>query len=125
MIRTKIGIMLGLFIIVFSSAAWAESTKKTVEGVYKEKAQLQGKQVQVRGKVVKVNNGIMKRNFLHIQDGSGSQGTNDLIVTSKQTAKVGDEITITGTVVLDTDFGFGYKYPLLVEQSTIEKHSAK
>jgi hypothetical protein len=78
--------------------------------------------VIVRGKVVKVNNGIMKRNFLHIKDGSGKQGTDDLIVTSNQTAAVGDDITVTGTVVLDTDFGFGYKYPLLVEKSTIKKH---
>lgn len=125
MIGTKKGIMLGLLILAFSSGAWAEAVKKTVEGIYKEKTQLKGQQVKVRGKVVKVNNGIMKRNFLHIQDGSGSQGTNDLTVTSKQTAKVGDDITVTGTVVLDTDFGFGYNFPLLVEQSSIETHPAK
>ncbi|MGD8560193.1 MAG: hypothetical protein PVG89_07745 [Gammaproteobacteria bacterium] len=122
MLRSKAGIFLGLLILVFASAAWAGSAKKSVEDVYKEKTQLKGKQVTVRGKVVKVNNGIMKRNFLHIQDGSGGKGTNDLTVTSKQTAEVGDDITITGTVVLDTDFGFGYKYPLLVENSKIEKH---
>ena len=93
--------------------------------VHLEMKKLGGKQVEVRGKVVKVNNGIMKRNFLHIQDGTGKQGTNDLIVTSNQTAEVDDEVTITGTVVLDTDFGFGYKYPLLVENSTIKNHSKK
>jgi hypothetical protein len=125
MLRNKIIIILGLVIVLFSGFALADSVKKTIEGVYKEKAQLKGKQVQVRGKVVKVNNGIMKRNFLHIQDGSGGEGTNDLTITSTQTANVGDEITIEGTVVLDTDFGFGYKYPLLIEKSTIKNHTSK
>jgi hypothetical protein len=97
-----------------------DAAKKSVEAVYKEKTQLSGKQVMVSGKVVKVNNGIMKRNFLHIQDGSGAQGTNDLIVTSNQTANVGDKIEVVGTVKLDTDFGFGYAYPLLVENSSIK-----
>ncbi len=98
-----------------------EAISKNVEAVNKEAAQLAGKQVQVSGKVVKVNNGIMKRNFLHIRDGSGTEGTNDLTVTSDQTGNVGDTVTITGTVVLNTDFGFGYNYPLLIENATISK----
>lgn len=129
MIRNGIAIrffattVFGLFIFGMGvSASAGDAVSKTVEAVYMEKAKLKGKQVTVRGKVVKVNNGIMKRNFLHIQDGTGKKDTNDLIITSKQTAEVGDDITITGTVVLDTDFGFGYKYPLLVEQSKIQKH---
>ena len=123
--QRMMGILTGLLIIGFSSLAYAGATKKSVEAVHLEMKQLSGKQVEVRGKVVKVNNGIMKRNFLHIQDGTGKQGTNDLIVTSNQTAEVDDEVTITGTVVLDTDFGFGYKYPLLVEKSSIKNHTKK
>lgn len=119
------GVLLGLFIIGFSTLSYAGAAKKTVEAIHTEMKQLNGKEVEVRGKVVKVNNGIMKRNFLHIQDGTGGQGTNDLTITSSQTAEVGDDITVTGTVVLDTDFGFGYKYPLLVENSKIQKHAAK
>jgi hypothetical protein len=111
-----------VLIIFFSSALHAgDVITKNVEAIYKESATLAGKQIQVTGKVVKVNNGIMKRNFLHIQDGTGGQGTNDLTVTSQQTAKVGDEVVVTGTVVLNTDFGFGYAYPLLLEKSTISK----
>ena len=123
MIRKLMGIFVGLFFIVISATVWADALKKTVEAVHADMANLKGKQVEVRGKVVKVNNGIMKRNFLHIQDGSGKEGTNDLTITSNQTAEVGDDITVVGTVVLDTDFGFGYKYPLLVEQSSIQKHA--
>ena len=106
-------------LLVVSLQGLAGAANKTVEAVHKERTQLAGKQVTVTGKVVKVNNGIMRRNFLHVQDGTGSKGTNNLVVTSGQTAKVGQKVTITGTVVLDTDFGMGYKYPLLVEKSSV------
>lgn len=92
---------------------------KTVEQVNNEMAQLKGKQVTVTGNVVKVNNGIMKRNFIHVQDGTGGKNSNKVIFTSQQTAAVGNKVTITGTVVLGTDFGMGYSYPLLVENSKI------
>ncbi len=109
--------------LCFGSAATLASgpATKTVEAVYQEKDQLKGQQVQIHGKVVKVNNGIMNRNFLHLQDGTGKQGSNDLTVTSQETAKVGDEITITGTVATGVDFGSGYMYPLLIEKATIAK----
>jgi type 1 fimbria pilin len=113
--KMLIAITLGL---LMSSTAFAASTK-TVEQVHQQMAQLKGQQVTVNGKVVKVNNGIMRRNFVHIQDGSGDKNSNKLIITSTQTAKVGNTVSITGTVVLDTDFGMGYKYPLLVEKATI------
>ena len=110
-------VAIGLLLISFQGMAGAVT--KTVEAVHKERAQLAGKQVTVTGKVVKVNNGIMKRNFLHVQDGTGGEGTNNLVVTSKQTASKGQKVTITGTVVLDTDFGMGYNYPLMVEKSSV------
>lgn len=97
----------------------AEPATKTVEAVHQERAQLAGSQVTVTGQVVKVNNHIMKRNFLHVQDGTGDEGSNDLVITSQQTARVGDRVTVTGTVVLDTDFGMGYSYPLMVEKATV------
>ena len=106
-------------IVLISFQVAAGAATKSVEAVHKERAQLAGKQVTVTGKVVKVNNGIMKRNFLHVQDGTGGKDTNNLVVTSGQTAKVGEKVTITGTVVLDTDFGMGYKYPILVEKSSV------
>ncbi len=95
------------------------AAKKTVEALNVEKAQLNGKQVAFKGKVVKVNNNIMKKNFLHVQDGTGKEGTNNIIVTSAQTAKEGDMVSIVGKVTLDRDFGSGYLYPLIVEDAVI------
>jgi hypothetical protein len=60
----------------------------------------------------------MRRNFVHVQDGTGSGDTDRAIFTSQQTAQVGDQVSATGTVKLDTDFGMGYFYPTLVEQAT-------
>ena len=110
-------------IICFSSTfAMAEGPiQKSVADLYKDKVALKGQQVQLHGKIVKVNNGIMRRNFLHLQDGTGTQGTSDLTVTSKETANVGDNVIVVGTVALDIDFGGGYKYPLLLEKATITK----
>jgi len=105
-----------------AAPAWADKPiDKTIGDIYKDRAELVGKQVRVRGEVVKVNNHIMKRNFLHIQDGTGdaANGSNDLTLTSQDTANPGDKITVVGTVVLDHDFGSGYRYPILVEKATI------
>jgi len=114
--------LLAVFLCFGSAATLAsDPVMKTVEAVYQEKAQLKDKQVQIRGKIVKVNNQIMGRNFLHIQDGTGQKGTNDLTVTSQETAQAGDEVIITGTVSTNVDFGSGYLYPLLIEEATIKK----
>lgn len=103
------------------NAAAADAKAQTVAALNQNKAGLAGKTVSAQGKVVKVNNGIMGRNFVHIQDGSGDAkaGTNDLTVTSKQTAAIGDQVTISGVVVLNRDFGAGYSYPLLIEDASI------
>ena len=94
----------------------------TVANVWANRKTLAGKSVTVRGKVVKFNGGIMGRNWIHIQDGTGAaaDGTNDLLVTSDAGAKVGDVITVTGTVAIDKDFTAGYAYAVLVESAKIE-----
>ncbi len=94
------------------------SDGKTVEAVNNEKASLAGKTVKVRGVVTKYNGGIMNRNWLHIQDGTG-----DLTITSDQSVKVGETVVIEGTVAVDKDFGAGYFYEVIVEDAkiTVEK----
>jgi hypothetical protein len=118
MIRTTIALISALLI---GSVHADQTAPKTIADVYQDKAALAGQPVTIHGKVVKVNNSIMNRNWLHLQDGSGdaAAGTNDIAVTSDATAAMGDEITITGTVAVDLDFGAGYKYPLLIEKATI------
>lgn len=115
-----IAVVLASALSISASLAFAAGPEaKTVAAVHKDKTALAGKEVSIKGKVVKVNNGIMGRNFVHVQDGTGDQSSNNLIVTSKQTAAVGDSIAVTGKVVLNRDFGAGYMYPLLLEDSSI------
>lgn len=96
---------------------------RTVAEVVQGKAGLKGKTVQVRGRVVKVNKGIMGKNWLHLQDGSGKaqDGSNDLLVTSQDLAAVGDIVTARGTVRTDVTLGSGYAYAVLVEEAAVKK----
>ena len=109
-------------LVSFATTGFAEEPlKKTVEALFSEKNTLSGKQVQITGEVVKVNNGIMNKNFLHVQDGTGTVGSNDITITSQQTAQIGDKVAVTGRVATDVDFGAGYTYPILVEKAEIKK----
>lgn len=88
---------------------------------------LNGKKITVRGKVVKVSSGIMDRNWIHLQDGTGSpqKKTHNLVVTSADIPDVGDVVTITGTLTRNKDFGSGYKYDVIVEKAKIVKDAAE
>jgi hypothetical protein len=96
---------------------------KTIAEIYAQKSQLAGKKTAVRGKVVKYNASIMGRNWIHLKDGTGAEGSNDLAVTTKTVAKVGDTVLVRGNVVTDKDYGYGYKYPVIIEDAeiTVEK----
>ena len=89
--------------------------------VYANKDTLAGQPISLRGKVVKYNDGIMGRNWIHLQDGSGdaAAGSHDLLVTTQGTAAVGDTVVVTGNVAVDKDFGAGYSFPVLVEDASV------
>lgn len=87
----------------------------SIGDLFAKKADYAGKQVIVSGKVVKVNNGIMNRNWVHIQDGTNANGEFDLTLTTEAAVEVGDVVTFEGTVAVDKDFGAGYFYDLIVE----------
>jgi hypothetical protein len=95
----------------------------TVGELYAKKAALSGKEIALRGKVVKFNAQIMDKNWLHVRDGSGDGDgrTNDLTVTTDATVKVGDTVLIRGKVILDKDFGAGYKYDVIVEDAKVTR----
>ena len=94
---------------------------KDIAWVYANGDSLAGQPVTLRGQVVKYNANILGTNFLHIRDGSGdaADGSNDIIVTTQAEVAVGQTIVVSGTVVLDKDYGAGYSYPLLVEEATV------
>ncbi len=93
----------------------------TIAELYGEKDELADKEVTLRGKVVKFNAQIMGKNWLHVRDGSGeaAEGTHDLTVTTDDAAKVGDTVLVTGELHLARDFGFGYKYDVILEDAQV------
>ena len=93
----------------------------TVAEVVNKAVALKDKPVQVSGKVVKYNAGIMGKNWLHLQDGSGAaaDNSNDILVTTSASAKLGDVITVSGMVRNNKDFGAGYSYKVLIEDATL------
>jgi len=93
--------------------------KNTVGEVLGAKESFADKDVSIRGKVVKYNAQIMCKNWIHLQDGTGAQGSNDLTITTAGEAKVGDTVLVTGKLILNKDFGFGYKYDAMIEDAKV------
>ena len=92
---------------------------KTIAEIFDGKAALGGQSVKVRGKVVKYSANILGKNWLHIRDGTGSEGSNDLVVTTAADAKAGDRVVVSGAVSLNKDFGAGYKYAVIIEDAKV------
>jgi hypothetical protein len=91
----------------------------TISDLISNKKNYSGKTVKIRGKVTKVNTAIMGKNWIHIQDGTESGGQFDLTITSKIVPNLGDVFTFEGTIALDKDFGYGYTYPVMMEEGKI------
>ncbi len=95
----------------------------TVGEIFEKRTDLNKKTAVVKGKVVKVSAGIMGKNWIHVQDGTGNseKNTHDLIITSQDLPSVGDVVTMKGTIYTDKDFGAGYKYDVIMEQGSIRR----
>ena len=92
----------------------------TIGEILERAAGLAGEEVSLRGKVVKCSRGILGRTWIHLRDGTfGPEGTSDVTVTTRDAAAIGDSVLVRGTVVLDQDFGYGYRYDLLIEDASI------
>jgi len=97
----------------------------TLSYLYENRENLEAKSITVKGVVTKFNAGIMGKNWVHIQDGTGSEGNFDLTITTQEMVKVGETVTFEGKVILDKDFGYGYKYELMLEDGVLLNTSVK
>ncbi len=93
----------------------------TIEELFAEAKTLDGQNVKVRGKVVKFSPNIMGKNWIHLQDGTGDpmKNTHDLVVTTQSVVESGQVTTVSGKLTANKDFGFGYKYIVLIEEATL------
>jgi len=92
---------------------------QTVGELFSKKAELDGKEVVVRGRVVKFTPAVMGKNWLHVQDGTGSPGSNDLTVSTEATAALGNMVLVRGKLGTNRDLGAGYHYDVIIEDGTV------
>ena len=90
-----------------------------IEKIIANKKDFADKTISVKGIVTRINEGIMGKNWVHIQDGTGVEGAFDLTVTTIQNVKKGDTVTFKGTIAIDKDFGYGYFYDIIMEDAQI------
>jgi hypothetical protein len=93
----------------------------SVQEIFTQAKELDGKTVRLQGKVMKVNLNIMGRNWMHLQDGTGDPMTNthDMVVTTSETPEQGQVVTVEGKVSAGKDFGAGYSYAAMIEDAKI------
>ncbi len=92
---------------------------QTIAEVFDRRKELEGDSVKVRGRVVKVSSNIMGSHWVHLEDGTGEPGTDHIVFRSSEHAPpAGTVVTGKGTLAVDRDLGFGYLYPVLVEDAT-------
>jgi hypothetical protein len=90
----------------------------TIAEIYSDKINLKDKTVRVRGEVTKFTAGIMGKNWIHIRD---SSTLDDLTITTDATAVLGEVVIGEGKLELDKDYGYGYLYPVILENARITK----
>lgn len=95
----------------------------TIAEIFGKSRKLEKKQVVVRGRVVRVSQKIMKKNWVHLEDGTGSKAkkTDNLVFTTTELPKEGDVVTATGTLYNRLDFGSGYRYEVLIQDAKFKK----
>lgn len=92
----------------------------TIAELYKNTNNFANKKIVVQGQVVKINSNILDRNWVHLKDGSSFEGKSDLTFTTTDEVKLGDIVIFEGTVSLNKDFGAGYVYPVIVENTILK-----
>ena len=103
------------------SSQYAQKGTITIAELFKNRAKYATKSITIRGKVSKTSTAIIKRNWVHIDDGSRFENMDDIVFTTTGSLpKVGDVVSATGTVAIDKDFGYGYFYPVIVEKSNFK-----
>ena len=112
--------------IILKDVKLSKATGKdaySIEEIYSQKKELSKKTVTVRAKVVKFLPGIMGKNWVHIQDGTGSVETKtyDITVSTLDTAEIGDEIIVHGTLAINKNLGSMHSFAVIIEDASLAK----
>lgn len=95
----------------------------SIEEIHMWRKDLDKQTISIKGTVFKVSKNIMKRDWVHMGDGTGNEKelTDDLVFTAVNTTlKAGDKVLAQGKVTVDKDFGYGYFYPVIIENASFK-----
>ena len=79
--------------------------------------QYKGKIIKVGGKCTKVNINIMGKNWIHLQQKDEDGQSYNLVVTSKDNARVGEECYFEGRIDTKLDLGAGYFFDVIMQEA--------
>jgi hypothetical protein len=94
---------------------------KNIGELFAEHEQLEGQEVSLRAKVVKFSPNVLGKNWVTLQDGTGTAPDDKLVVTTAETVEIGDEVVVKGLVKSNVDIGAGYAYKVLLEGARFNK----
>ena len=89
----------------------------TIAEIHARKDELNGDTIRIRGQVTRFTPNVLGKNWVHIRDSSAD----DLTVTTDATAAINDIFIFEGRLELDKDYGYGYVYPVILEDARITK----
>ena len=90
---------------------------KTIAEIFDGYPGQDGQAVQLRARVVKVSSGIMGKNWVTLQDGTGTAPNDKIVSTTLETVSPGDLVDVTAVIRQDVSLGYGYDYSLLLEDA--------
>jgi hypothetical protein len=90
---------------------------RTIAALFSERASLAGQKVRVQGQVVKVTP-VQGVSYIRLRDGSSADAASaELLVSSRDAARVGEVATFEGAVGVDIDVGIGTTYPVMLQEA--------
>ncbi len=102
-----------------ASAVKPEKGSVAIRDILENPGKFAGKEITVHAVVTKFLPMIMKKNWLHLKDATCGKG--HLVATTNETFKKGETVILKGKVETNKDFGFGYKYAVLLTGATSGK----
>ncbi len=94
---------------------------KSIEEIFSAIEQLAEKEVIFRAKAMKISKNILKKNWITLEDGTGTAPDNKLVATTKENVNAGDILTVKGILKTNIDLGSGYKYKVIIEDAKFTK----
>lgn len=95
-----------------------EIKRTTIHELINKSSAYNNQIIQIEGIITKISRGIMHSNWVHIQD---TKGNKLIFRTNENNIQLGDQIIATGQAATNLDYGHGYKYDLLIINTTVEQ----